>query len=343
METQAKEDFRASVIVPTYNRRPILERTIAALATQSLPSSEYEIVVVDDGSVDDTAEFLLRAKTRLPNLEVVAGHGNEGRVAARNRGIGKASGAILIFLDDDNVPCERFVEAHVRCHRDAGAEAIAVMGNPSFATEAMAGSNFAQYMNSLYVGNWGKTGARVQSGTRLPGKNFGTLNASARKSDVVRCGGFDPALRFYGGEDVVLGYRLTAAGVAIRFCRDAVTTHVDDVSLERYKMKMREAGREGLPVVMEKYPALVEETQVRWLLPARWGAEPVHVALGKCLLRVGLNSMALRSLEWWARATDKRERLASRWVFRALLAGWTLEGRCATERGFGQVRYGHGK
>src|SRR5687768_10329428 len=90
-----------SVIIPTWNRAALLRESLESLATQSLPSSEFEVVVVDDGSSDHTGqvcrELSSRVSLRYFRIE------NSGISAAKNLGVFAAAGSILVFFDDDDV------------------------------------------------------------------------------------------------------------------------------------------------------------------------------------------------------------------------------------------------
>ena len=98
--------MKLSVVTPTFNKRALLERTLAALRAQELPKGTgWEIVVVDDGSTDDTAAWLAAqaAVPGSPQLRVVSPGGNVGRARARNLGARAARGQWIVFIDDDIV------------------------------------------------------------------------------------------------------------------------------------------------------------------------------------------------------------------------------------------------
>lgn len=105
--------LRVSVIVPTRNRLPQLQRAIAGVERQTFGS--YEVIVVDDGSTDSTPEWLSAhgGGVRLVTATVASGAG-----AARNRGVQHARGELVAFLDDDDVWQPNYLEQQVR-HLDA--------------------------------------------------------------------------------------------------------------------------------------------------------------------------------------------------------------------------------
>ena len=93
-----------SVVIPTYNRRSILEKCLLALEHQD-PSGEienYEVVVVDDGSSDGTPDWLRQDAARFPHVRLVEQqHG--GPAEGRNRGVDHAKGDVIVFIDSDLV------------------------------------------------------------------------------------------------------------------------------------------------------------------------------------------------------------------------------------------------
>ncbi len=89
-----------SVIIPTYNRSFFLDRALASVQRQSLPCNE--ILVIDDGSVDDTGAFVARFSAACPIPVRYIYQNNRGPAAARNRGIQEAKFSCLAFLDSDD-------------------------------------------------------------------------------------------------------------------------------------------------------------------------------------------------------------------------------------------------
>jgi glycosyltransferase involved in cell wall biosynthesis len=98
---------RISVITPTHNRRQVLPRTIASVLAQDEPN--FELIIVDDGSTDDTARYL--ATLTDPRIRVIAAACNVGAAAARNLGLDAARADIVALLDDDDVYLPRRLSA----------------------------------------------------------------------------------------------------------------------------------------------------------------------------------------------------------------------------------------
>lgn len=97
-----------SVIIPAYNRAHTVAETIDSVLRQTY--SNLEVIVVDDGSKDNTQEVLRGYGTRIRNIH----QENAGQMAARNRGIREARGDIITFLDSDDIWMPQCVERHVQ-------------------------------------------------------------------------------------------------------------------------------------------------------------------------------------------------------------------------------------
>lgn len=94
-----------SVIIPTHNRANLLRKNLTSLIHQNFPSNEYEILICDDGSTDQTKAMVekITVKASLPPIRYLF-QTNQGPAAARNLGIKKAKSKIIAFTDDDCLP-----------------------------------------------------------------------------------------------------------------------------------------------------------------------------------------------------------------------------------------------
>jgi len=216
---------RLAAIVPSYQRRDMLERVLEALRRQTAPAGSFEVIVVLDGSTDGSAELLdaWQRERRLPGLRWER-QANAGQSAARDRGARLATAPVLLFLDDDVLAAPELVARHLEWH--ASGERIAVLGDceitPDGRPPEVPSSLYLQYVRS-----WWEDMYRVRA---LPGRqpnyrDFCAGNVSLRRDDYLAVGGFDAAFRGYGGEDYELGYRLLRAGVRFIADRGARAEH----------------------------------------------------------------------------------------------------------------------
>jgi len=317
----------ATVIVPTYNRKSILEHTISALLNQTAESSKYEVIVVDDCSVDNTAAYMRQIMASNFNVKYIQHKENRGRVITRNDGINMACGNIIIFLDDDNVPTKNFIEEHIKHYGSNAENKIAVMGNVSYAHEVLKESNFARFMQSRYIGNRSGKECSGINFKDLPARCFGTLNCSMRRVDLLEAGMFDEGFRYYGGEDEFLGQCLKKNGVRLIFAEGARSIHYEVLSLPRYKKKMFEYSKFGIRILKIKSPQYLENTYLKYLLPPSMEADCFRRLMIKVFIRTILNYLTINCLEKWLTITDNVLYLYFPSLFRIISAGWIIEGQ----------------
>jgi len=212
---------RASVIIPTYNRAKILIKCVDALMEQTF--DDYEVIVVDDASTDDTEEQIRRYPVRYVRLEE-----RSGPAHARNVGIELAEGELIIFVDSDVIVAPEFVQDHVEIHEERGD--IILQGMVYHVRELPRRPSF-RYL--------------IPNG--ICWHVFITQNASVKKRWLLEVGGFDEQLgAFMGYHDLDLGLRLQELGLpmvhAFRRCR---AYHVDGppMELDEFIRKSYERGK----------------------------------------------------------------------------------------------------
>lgn len=212
-----------SIIVPTHNRRTLLEKKLLALEGQG---TGFEVIVVADGCSDDTPSFLDGYKPAYP-LRVIYTEGR-GAAQARNQGAAQARGEILLFSDDDVIPAAGFVQAHQQAHTQPHTVALGRLVLP----QKLKGSGAAE-LPGPRVFWWNATGN----------------NTSLSKALFEAVGGYDQEhFGGYGGEDPDLGYRLKKAGARFVFVPEAQAIHEAwDHSRNRMN-KARQAGEAHMRV-----------------------------------------------------------------------------------------------
>jgi glycosyltransferase involved in cell wall biosynthesis len=196
-----------SVVIATYNRGPILEKCLRALMTQTLDPALYEIVILDDGSTDDTPALVAQLRAESAASWQYMWQENRGRSYARNVGIQMARGPIVVFIDSDVVVTPSFLETHLALH------------------EAHAGKKVFVQGLSVNTDNFENPLDTPINATHFSAAFFATNNVSVPKDFLVEVGGFDEAFTEYGWEDLELGLRLKAIGVDIVRSREAVGYH----------------------------------------------------------------------------------------------------------------------
>lgn len=224
---------KISVVIPTYNRLETLRLVLPTLLAQDLAPSQYEVLVCDSNSSDGTAELIERVQYERPSVRYLRGE-YSGRAAARNAGITAARSAVVLFNDADILASPDLLSTHLRRHRLGSA--IAVVG-----LEVQV-KDFAEY--ELKRDDPQRRGhLHPPSRKALSWLYFLTGNASVRRADLLRAGGFDESFTGYGHEDLELGYRLQQLGIRILYEPAAVNYHCQAVAYQDQKEKMRLAGR----------------------------------------------------------------------------------------------------
>jgi glycosyltransferase involved in cell wall biosynthesis len=204
-------------VVPTHNAAAGLQSLLAGLAEQTEPAETFEVVVVLDGCTDSSIDVVERWQSSrgLAWLRCVE-QPHRGAAAARNAGVAEARSPIVLFLSDDLVPDSRLLAVHVRQHQRA--DPIAVLGDYQVMREPEDGT----YLWSIWAENEDRCARRALPDRLSCYTDFCAANASLRRADVIRVGGFEADFAESSGGDHELGYRLLTAGV--RFVPDGNAT-----------------------------------------------------------------------------------------------------------------------
>ena len=222
-----------TVVTPTFNRRSSLARLLDGLSQQTYPMEQFEVVVVDDGSTDDTLAYLRGRQTPFALRIVQQSHRGPG--SARNLGVSQARGDVVLFLDDDVVPAPNLVERHSCGHQ---ANPAAVVIGPMLPPP--------DWLRPAWV-RWEEEKLERQYQAMREGKHactarqFYTANASLRRTPFLEAGGFDPC--FARAEDVELGYRLQEHGARFVFDPHAVVRHFASRSFAAWRRTPYQYGR----------------------------------------------------------------------------------------------------
>jgi GT2 family glycosyltransferase len=222
-----------SVVTPTFDRRSSLERLLGSLGEQLYPMSEFEVVVVDDGSKDGTVDHLRRALH--PFRLQVAQQPHRGPAAARNLGVTRATGDLILFLDDDVVAAPDLIARHVAAHA-ASADSVVIgpmsppVGWPRSVWVRWEEAKLQRQYEAMRNGDYACTP-----------RQFFTANASLPRERFVLAGGFDPSYK--RAEDVELGYRLRDLGMRFVFEADAEVFHYATRTFESWCRTPYQYGR----------------------------------------------------------------------------------------------------
>lgn len=226
---------RASVVVATRNRAPLLPRLVAALEAQA-GAPPFEVVVVDDASTDDTPAVLDRLATSTPlDLRVERQAERGGQSAGRDRGWRTARGDLVLFTDDDCVPGPGWVAALTRTLDEVDLAQGRTVPAPDQAT------NEGPFSRTLEV--------TEANGT------YATCNMGYRRAWLEKVDGFDVRYRQHAGEDTDLALRCREEGATFAFAGEALVEH--DVRPSSFVAALKGTWRwHTLPTTVARHPGL---------------------------------------------------------------------------------------
>jgi glycosyltransferase involved in cell wall biosynthesis len=250
-----------SVVIPTYNRKPILEKCLKALENQQYDPAGYEVVVVDDGSTDGTVDWLQAEASTLPHVRLFQ-QKHLGPAAARNLGVEQATGDTIIFIDSDLVVTDQFLQAHAT----GLTEGARSLGHDRLFT-------YGRVINTC---NFEEPTSEPYKLTDFSAAYFATGNVAIARTWLEQAGLFDTQFQLYGWEDLELGVRLKQLGLVLIKCPDAVGYHWHPpFSLEQVPNlidKEIQRGRMGV-LFYQKHPTwdVRMMIQMTWIHRLLWG------------------------------------------------------------------------
>ena len=188
-----------SAILCTFNRAELLSQTLESILGQTLDRSNFELIVIDDGSMDDTRKVVESFERRLPLR--YAYQANAGLASARNHGIYRSQAPLLLFLDDDDVCSPNLFEEHLKTHVQYPDNHFAVLGyvalDPNLSQKPV-----LHYVTEVdcYLFSY----PNLKHGDVLDYTYFWGGCSSCKRKFLIEYGVFNPVFRF-GCEDIELG------------------------------------------------------------------------------------------------------------------------------------------
>ena len=229
-----------SALLCTYDRAPLLERTLASLCEQTLPRDAFEVILVDDGSRDHTGRVVEAYADRLPL--VAARQANAGLASARNHALYLARGELVLLVDDDDLAAPDLLERHVEAHARWPDPMSAVLGYTGVSDE-LAADPLMHFVTE--IGRYLFSYPTLRAGTPLDFAHFWGGRSSAKRRTLIDHGVFNPVFRF-GCEDVELAYRLSRHGFHVLYEPRAVSTMVRGVDLDGFCRRLFRQGESNL-------------------------------------------------------------------------------------------------
>lgn len=219
-----------SVVIPTLDRSSVLEHTLAELGRQDRFEGGFEVVVVDNGSTDQTPEVLGSAEASMPYRLTALAHPEGGPAAARNAGVDAASGEVILLLGDDMAPATSSLLAeHAALHLSLPGDEYAVLGQISWSPRLQ----MTRFMSWLDRGGPQFHFWELEAGTVDAADYFYSSHLSLKRATLRKANGFDERFPVAAVEDTDLGSRLSDDGMTLEYHPELLVWHDHPTTLDQ--------------------------------------------------------------------------------------------------------------
>jgi glycosyltransferase involved in cell wall biosynthesis len=233
-----------TVIIPTHNRRPILAEALTRLEREAA-DVQFEAVVINDGSTDDTSDYVRAHAERCQHPVRLIELSGAGPAIARNRGLAVAEAPVCLFIDDDCWPRPGFLARHRDFHARRPEREAALLGMVELASTPPP-TEFMRWLHDRHLGL-----LSIADRENAGGGRFLSGNVSAKTEFLREMGGFHEGLP--DGEDIDLGLRLERAGMRLAHDPAAAVEHCAPTDLPRTLARMTGVGKANLALA-ERHP-----------------------------------------------------------------------------------------
>ncbi len=249
--------MKFSIVIPTYNRSPILKKTLSSIEDQVFPKNEFETLIIDDGSTDDTKNIIEKfQKNSALNIKYFF-QKNQGPGQARNTGIDNSKGDIILFAGDDTILDKFLLSEHNKIHQQT--ENIAVLGIILW-DESNEINDFMRFIApngpQFHFGN-------IKNIRDAGFDHFYSSNISVPKK-IIGDLRFDPIYIYAAFEDIDFGLSLAKKGVKIFFNKKAIAYHSHFYDPESFYQRMIKVGK-SFVILHSKYKKnLADSWRLKW-------------------------------------------------------------------------------
>jgi glycosyltransferase involved in cell wall biosynthesis len=252
-----------SVLIPSYNRRRLLERVLRAYESQDLEGVPFEVVVVDDGSKDDTLAFLASWNPRRYRLRF-ATQPNGGPARARNHAIRVSTGRLVLFTGDDILPSPALLKEHWRAHQALPDRDTVILGLSRWPLDMKLTSTMRHIDG---VGAQQFSYHYFKEGAEYDFRHFYTSNISLKRELLEQEPTyFSTHFSKAAFEDVELSYRLSLHGMRIVYHSAPQGYHYHHYDVRSFFR--RQVGSGAMAAIFyRKYPELrkwFETKELEW-------------------------------------------------------------------------------
>lgn len=251
-----------TVVIPTYGKPETLPLVMRHLEAQTLPRSRFEVLVIDDGSPDDTSARLATMAKETPLAFRWLRQENRGVSATRNRGAREAKGDLVLLIQDDILATPDLLERHLALHRRHPERTAVVVGRVTWPP----GWTIDHFMEWLDNGGPQFRYHQVRGRTTVTYKHMYTCNVSFKRQALLDAP-FDEEI-VYGFEDIELAWRLQGQGFTFYFDESALGYHHHRRSFEDFRKRQFKAGQ-SMYVAFRNHPELRGRTGITEIPPGK--------------------------------------------------------------------------
>ncbi|MDI6765220.1 MAG: glycosyltransferase [Bacteroidota bacterium] len=251
IDKQQENKFLVSIIIPTYNRRDILFKCLEVLSKQVFYGS-FEVLVIDDGSTDQTAELLNQRLLDYPYSLRSYEQKKKGPAAARNIGISVAKGEIIIFLGDDTLVSERFIQEHYLWQIEKYPSIqTAILGRIEW-DSSLEITPLMEFLNRGPQFNFPSIEQKI-----IVDFNYFVSSNISLKREFIKDMFFDESFSGAAWEDVEYAFRLSRHGMKIYYNKNAVCFHHHPTDMESLIKRSYFVGK-NLKLLHTKWPEFLQ-------------------------------------------------------------------------------------
>lgn len=230
-----------SIIIPTYNTTFVLHQCVEALCLQSADKRCFEVIIVNDGGKKEVPFDIQSLEHQIDVRYFYQDH--KGPAAARNLGIEKAKGEIVLLLDDDSLPTRNWLDATIKAWNEyADFDGIGgyIISEPTDSIYCRVNADFFNWYLKQYA-------------TDDTCSFLVTCNAGYKKSTLNRIGRFDDRFKRASGEDRDLNIKILEIGGKLRLDKNIVVYHDRDLTFRSFLRKNYNYGK-AAHNIYTKYP-----------------------------------------------------------------------------------------
>lgn len=230
---EAEKEFKVTVVIATYNRCDVLKTTLEKFAVQTIGPESFEVIVVNDGSSDNTSEMVKSLIDTVPYKLSYLSHENRGPGYTENQGIKKAKYDLILLIADDIWAMPNMLEEHIKSHKEHSGENVAILGNVMQSPD-LPPTVMHKYWDPFRYD-------RFKGKKELDPINFLACHISIKKNFLLTNGMFRER-KGAAHEDIELGYRLKQKGLRLIFDENALAFHYHTDNMDKACKRAYERG-----------------------------------------------------------------------------------------------------